>query len=126
MNNNEIILLDTNTVMYLIKGDETVYKLVDQRPVAINFITEIELLSWPFLTKELTKIIIDLISNVQYFDYSSRIKQTAISLRRKYKLKLGDAFIASTALEYNLPLLSADRHFQQVDEIQLIKFTPSI
>ncbi|MDB5193962.1 MAG: hypothetical protein JWQ96_3525 [Segetibacter sp.] len=39
--NNETLLLDTNTIMNLIKGDATVLQIVDKRPVAINFITEI-------------------------------------------------------------------------------------
>ena len=56
--------------MYLIKGDEKVLQLIDQKPVAINFITEIELLGWRLLTNEQKSIITDLIKDVQYYDYS--------------------------------------------------------
>ena len=66
MSKSETLLLDTNTIMYLIKGDQTVLNLLDKRPVAINFVTEIELLGWPSMTDELNKVIRDLISNVQY------------------------------------------------------------
>lgn len=126
MNDKETLLLDTNTVMYLIKGDENLLELLDQQPVAINFITEIELLCWPHMTRELNKVILSPISNVQYFDYNTRLKQSVISLRQKYKLKIADAFIAATAIEYNLPLVTADKHFQQIDEIRLIKIIPSL
>ena len=126
MNDKETLLLDTNTVMYLIKGDENLRELLDQQPVAINFITEIELLCWPHMTRELNKVILSLISNVQYFDYNTRLKQSVISLRQKYKLKIADSFIAATPIEYNLPLVTADKYFQQVDEIRLIKITPSL
>ena len=108
MNDKETLLLDTNTVMYLIKGDENLLELLDQQPVAINFITEIELLCWPHMTRELNKVILSLISNVQFFDYNTRLKQSDISLRQKYKLKIEDSFIAATAIEYNLPLVTAD------------------
>ncbi len=126
MNKTEILLLDTNTVMYLIKGDETVLQLVDQRVVAINFVVEIELLGWANLTRNEEKIIRDLITNVQYFDYSSRIKELTIALRQKYKLKLGDALIVATAIEHDLLLLSADNHFARVKEARLINFVPSL
>ena len=56
----------------------------------------------------------------------TRLKQAEISLRQKCKLKIEDAFIAATPIEYNLPLVTADKHFQQVDEIRLIKITPSL
>ena len=36
MNDKETLLLDTNTVMYLIKGDENLRELLDQQPVAIT------------------------------------------------------------------------------------------
>lgn len=123
--NNETLLLDTNSIMYLIKGDKTVLQLLDKRPVAINFITEIELFGWPNMTMELEQIIKAIISDAQYFDYSSRVKDLTIALRQKYRLKLGDAFIASTATEYDLPLVSADKGFSKVAELRLINFIPS-
>jgi len=101
MNKKETLLIDTNAVLYLIKGDENLLELLDQQPVAINFITEIELLTWPQMTRGLNKVIQSLILNVQYFDYSTRIKLAAITLRQKYKLKLADAVIGATAIEYN-------------------------
>lgn len=78
------------------------------------------------MTRELNKVILSLISTVQYFDYNTRLKQSVISLRQKYKLKIADAFIAATAIEYNLPIVTADKYVHQVDEIRLLKITPSL
>ena len=111
--------------MYLIKGDEKVLHLVDGKSVAINFITEIELLGWRSMPVEFQNIIIDIIKDVQYFDYSYRIKQRTINLRQKYNFKLGDAFIAATALEFDLILISADKIFSKVDDLRLINFSPT-
>lgn len=74
--------------MYLIKGDEKVLQLIDQKFVAINFIVEIELLGWKYMTAELEAIISDLIKDIHYFDYSYRVKQRTITLRQKYNFKL--------------------------------------
>lgn len=126
MSNKYTFLLDTNTVMYLIKGDEKVLQLIDQKAVAINFITEIELLGWRSMTNEIKIIITDLIKDVQYYDYSFRLKQRTIDLRQKYNFKLGDAFIAATALEFDLTLISADKIFYKIQDLRLINFSPSI
>src|SRR3954470_14950662 len=119
MSNANTLLLDTNTVMYLIKGDEKVLRLIDQKS-AVNFIVEIELLGWKSITSALEALILDLIKDVHYFDYSHRVKQRTITLRQKHNLKLGDAFIAATALEFDLTLVSADRIFSKIDDLRLI------
>jgi len=126
MSNPNTLLLDSNTIMYLIKGDEKVFQLVDRKPVAISFITEIELLGWKLMTPELQTVILDLIKDIHYFDYSHRVKQRTINLRQKYNFKLGDAFIAATALEFDLTLVSADRIFSKVEDLRLINFSPSV
>ena len=46
----------------------------------------------------------------------------SIELRIKYNLKLPDAIIAATASYLNLPLISADRAFGKINEIQSIRF----
>lgn len=126
MSDSSTFLLDSNTVMYLIKGDEKVLQLIDNKIVAINFIIEIELLGWRLMSPELQDIIQNLIKDVYYFDYSHRVKQRTISLRQKYKFKLADAFIAATALEFDLTLVSAGRIFSKIDDLRLINFIPSI
>ncbi len=126
MSDKDIFLLDTNTILYLIKGDENVLQLTEGKIVSLNFVTEIELLGWRLLTPELHDILLDLINNVQYFDYSYRIKQSTISLRQIYNLKLGDAFIAATALEHDLTLISANKSFAKVEELRLINFVPTL
>lgn len=126
MNNQPAFLLDTNTIMYLIKGDQKVLQLINQKIVAINFVVEIELLGWKNITPELENVILDLINDVHYFDYSYRVKQRTITLRKKYNFQLADAFIAATALEFDLTLVSADKIFSKIDDLRLINFTPTV
>lgn len=126
MSSELVYLQDTNTIMYLMKGDETVLRLIDQQQVSISFITEIELLGWPFMTPELERTIKNLIETVQYFDYSSRIKQGTVRLKQQYNLKIADAFIAATALQYHLALISADKVFSRVEELSFVNFIPTV
>ncbi len=40
-------------------------------------------------------------------------------LKRKYNIKLPDAIIASTCLTYKLPLVTADKGFSRILELDL-------
>jgi len=51
---------------------------------------------------------------------NAEIKAQTINLREKYKIKLPDAIIAATAITYELPLVSADQGFSQIEELDFI------
>jgi predicted nucleic acid-binding protein len=53
-------------------------------------------------------------------EMNAEIKNKAIQIKQKYKLKLPDAIIASTAILYNLPFISADSDFKNIKELNLI------
>lgn len=126
MNKINFYLLDTNCVLYLLKGEQDLTKLIDGNKIASNFIIEVELLGWQTITDNDKKLIEAFLEATYYFDYSTNIKTLAIQLRQKYNLKLADAFIAATALEYDLILVSADKMFAKVKELQFFHFTPSL
>jgi hypothetical protein len=112
--------------MYLLKGDQTLLPLIDKKTTALNFIIEIELLGWPKISADEINIIYDFIGYCYYYDYSQAIKNHTVELRKQYNLKLGDAFIAATALEFDLTLISADKSFAKVAGLNLINFVPSL
>jgi predicted nucleic acid-binding protein len=49
MNGNSL-LLDTNIILYLLNGDETLIPLLEEKNLFVSFITELELLSYKELT----------------------------------------------------------------------------
>lgn len=65
----------------------------------------------------------DLIQQFDIYQYNNLIKQSCINLRRKYSLKLPDAIIAATAFAYKIPLLTADKQFSQIEEIEVSLYT---
>jgi predicted nucleic acid-binding protein len=50
----------------------------------------------------------------------SPIKETAIELKQRYKTKLPDAVIASTALYLDIPLITFDKGFSKFEEINTL------
>ncbi|HCW09230.1 MAG TPA: VapC toxin family PIN domain ribonuclease [Cytophagales bacterium] len=115
------LLVDTNAVIYALRGVPYVTKLLDNQIINISFITEIELLSWPQLSEQEKGLIKKFIDSCRVIEYSSQLKDEVIEIRKKFKLKIADAFIAATAIQYDLPLVSADIAFDKIKGINFLK-----
>ncbi|MBK8292072.1 MAG: PIN domain-containing protein [Flammeovirgaceae bacterium] len=74
------------------------------------------------LTSEDRYLIRNFLDECILLELNTEIKKATIDLRIKYKLKLPDAIIAATANYYQLPLVSADKVFSKVREIETIRF----
>jgi predicted nucleic acid-binding protein len=118
------ILADSNVVIYTLQGLQHVRQLLDKRSVFISFITEVELLSFHKNTIQDIQHIGEFIKYSHILEYSIQIKNIAIDIRKKYRLNLPDAFIAASAIEYNLPLISADPVFAKISELTFSKIEP--
>lgn len=68
----------------------------------ISFINKIEVLGHPSADKNLR----DFINSANIIDINPDITERTIKLRANHSIKLPDAIIAATALEYNLVLLT--------------------
>ena len=118
------ILVDSNVVIYTLQGLSHVRKLLDKKIIFASFITEIELVSFHKNSSQDIQHIQRFFSYSHILEYSIPIKTIAIDIRRKYKLKLPDAFIAASAIEYDLPLISADPVFAKISELTFSKIEP--
>jgi predicted nucleic acid-binding protein len=121
MNGNNI-LLDTNIVLYLLNGEDTLIPLLEDKNLYLSFITQLELLSAKYLKPEDISKIKQFISECTIIDITSEIKENTITLRQSYSLKLPDCIIAATSLWLNMPLITADGDFKKVDSLDLIYF----
>ncbi|MEL6194700.1 MAG: PIN domain-containing protein, partial [Bacteroidota bacterium] len=61
-------------------------------------------------------------SVLNVINITPEIKDNTIKLRRGYNLKLPDAITGSTAYSLNLPLISADKLFSRVPELDFILY----
>lgn len=121
MNGNSLFL-DTNIVLYLLSGDKTITDFLDKKTIYISFITELEVLGFKELTKEQEQKIREFLAETTIIDINSEIKKLVIELRKKYRIKLPDLIIASTAAYLNLPLMTSDKQLNQIIEINILQY----
>lgn len=120
--NGSRLFVDTNILLYLISGDETVAELLNGKHVAISFVTELELLGYKNLSESDLKIIQELINEATVIDINAEIKRLVVLLRKNYKIKLPDALVVASALYSNLPLVTADKQLSQISELTLLLY----
>lgn len=116
------IFLDTNIILYLLGGDETIAELLNGKQFYISSITQLELLGYSDLNNKQEEIIKDLLHNCVILDINDEIKAKVIHLRKIWKLKLPDRIIIASSLYLNLPLITADEDFKKVKELNLILY----
>lgn len=112
-------IADTNFLVYVHEGNETILPFLNYN-FGLSFISEIELLGYKGITKNEETILKQLISDSFVIEWNSKIKEKTIDLRRKYSIKLPDAIIASTSLVYDIPLVSADKGYLKIKELDFI------
>ncbi len=120
--NGSRVLTDTNIVIYLLSGDETVAELLDEKTVYVSFVTELELLSYGGLTNEEEARIKDFLTQCVVVDINPSIKTDVIRLRKNHRIKLPDSIIIASALYLDIPVIAADKDFQKVNELQLVYY----
>jgi predicted nucleic acid-binding protein len=118
------ILLDTNIVLYLLNGDTVVQQYLQGKSFYVSFINELELLGYKDINEYEEKSIELFLEECAIIDVNSGIKEITKQLRRSYSLKLPDAIIAATAIFLGIPLLSADKHFERIDDLTFVRYEP--
>lgn len=112
-------IADTNFLIYIHEGNEIVESFLHYN-FGISVISEIELLGFKGISENEEKKLRELVSDCFYIDWNSKLKEKAIELRKKYTIKLPDAIIAATSIVYGIPLVSADKYFSKIEELDLI------
>ena len=89
-------------------------------------ISELELLSFHGITSEEENNIRLFLLNCKEISLTDEIKEKTIEIRKKYKTKLPDAIVAASAIVNNLPLITADKGFNQIEELNLKLIVPAM
>jgi len=110
------LLVDTNIILYALKGDEALTELIHDQNLYISFITRIELLSFPKIDPDGIALIERFLKQVPVIESNPVINADAIDLRRKSGLEVPDAIIAASARFTGSRLLTADKDFKKVEE----------
>lgn len=87
-------------------------------------ITELELLGYPDMEEAELAQVKAFLTSCTIESISDEIKSLYTHLRRRYRLKLGDAVAAATAIALDLPFMTADKDFEKVTELRLMRYSP--
>ena len=110
---------DTNCFIYLLQDNDVLNPFLDEG-WAFSFITEIELLSKKSLSSTEDAQVRGMLSTCYKVNHSQLLTDLTIKLKRENNVKLPDAIIAATAQMLNLPLITADKNFANIKDIDCI------
>ena len=113
-------LIDTNILIYIIKGNPKVEYFAKSEILAISYITEMEVLGKYQISEDEMQIIGNVLENCCVFEMDTQIKQYAINIKQHTRIKLPDAIVAATAIKNNIPLVTADEDFKRIANLDLV------
>lgn len=117
-----MILLDSNILIYLMqKEHEALRQWVLTIQPAYSLISKVEVLGYWNLSATQAQAIAAVLSPMREIALTTRQCEQAINLRQQRKMSLGDALIAATALDHDLPLATRNtKDFDWISGLQLI------
>ncbi|MDB5088919.1 MAG: type toxin-antitoxin system VapC family toxin [Mucilaginibacter sp.] len=118
------IFVDTNIILYLLDGSDTLEEILQGKDIYISFITELELISFKGITELQEKQITELLNDCSIIQMNKLIKEKYVELRKRHRLKLADAIIAASSIAFDMPLITADNDFKKINKLKLITYQP--
>lgn len=121
MNGNKF-LLDTNAVLYILGGDETLSDFLFEKELYISVITEMELLSYKNITAKEKHTIESFLKDFVIVNIDEKLKLNTIEVKKNSNMKLPDSIIAATAITLKLPLITSDKQFKTIGDLNLVYY----
>ena len=116
------MLLDTNVVIYSCQTDGGwLTQWTGHADAAIASVTRVEALGFVEISPAEESAIREYLGRCLAYPLDEGVIERAIRLRQQKKMKLGDAIIAATALEFGLPLVTRNvDDFKHVAGLRII------
>ncbi|MDR0546167.1 MAG: type II toxin-antitoxin system VapC family toxin [Dysgonamonadaceae bacterium] len=114
------LICDTNPLIYMLDGNMPLAKFLNNKQIYVSVITELELFGKQNLSSDDSIVIESLLYNCFITEINREIKQLYKQIKQNYTIKLPDAIIAATAIYLDIPLLTFDKGFRQISELQLL------
>ena len=125
MKNGVNLLIDSNILIYWLKGNLNTAQILSENIIHYSIITEIEVKGHTSLISEEQKIKFQKVLNRFHKIYLTEdIKEQAIEYKIQYNLKTPDTIIAAIARFLKLPLITGNKKLLQVKNIVTVLFTP--
>ncbi|GHT71257.1 ribonuclease VapC [Spirochaetia bacterium] len=123
------MLIDSDVMIWFYRGKERAQKTIFQNiPFKLSAVSYMEIIQGVRNKEELNKLKKDLKQwSTEIIQINETISKKAINLMEEYKLshglELGDAIIASTALEYDEPLITGNiKHYEYIPDVKILSF----
>jgi predicted nucleic acid-binding protein len=120
------ILVDTNIILYLLEGSDTLVEILQGKDIYLSFITELELIGYKGNSIRREEQIAALLSDCSIISMNNLIKEKYVEIRKRHHLKLADTVIAATAIAFDMPIITADKQFGTVNGLKLITYQHNI
>lgn len=116
------MLLDSNILIYFSKpGGEFLARWVGDPRAAVSIVSQIEALGFAGLVPVESEAIELALESLPSWPLTDATAKRAIALRRRRRMKLGDAIIAATALEYSVTLVTRNEDdFKNIPGLKFI------
>ena len=86
----------------------------------ISVITFIEFLSYPSITEAEKSFFLNILKRLEIQDVNYSLAMRAVAFRKMYRLKPGDSIVAAVAYNNGAALVSRDKDFKKIKEIEVI------
>lgn len=125
-------LLDTNTVVSLLRGHAELLNLVQEAEwLGVSIVTWLEFLAFPNLNQADAQLFNRFLGHVEVVNLTQddhKLLGTTVQLRQAHSLKLPDAIIVATALTQSATLVTADQRLLSLAgnlaRLEVRAFTP--
>ena len=114
------LLVDTNVFIRLFEGDAGVAEYLQGKHLFVSIITEMELLGFHGISETDKQFYRTVLDDCSLLELSQQIKEITISLKQQPEIRLPDAIIAATANYLGIPLLTFDKGFSKLSEIDVL------
>lgn len=119
------LVLDTNAINSLIRGNTPLDSTNKADFVEISIISFIEFLSFSNLSEKRSSLFEEISKEAEILNINKEdhiLINHIIQMRKDYRLKLPDAILAATAISNKSDLITNDKSFKKLQEITVITF----
>jgi len=110
---------DTNCFIYLLDENPLILPFASDS-WAFSYITEIELLCKKAISADEDLIIREMLNSCYKINHSQALSELVITIKRNNNIKLPDAIITASAQLLQLPLITADKGFAKLKDLDCI------
>jgi predicted nucleic acid-binding protein len=114
------LFVDTNILINLAEDKKGVDQYLEGNNLFVSIVTEIELLGWHKITPNQKNFFQKLLNDCTIIGLINPVKELAIELKQKHRIKLPDSLIAASAIHLDIPLLSQDQGFEKIKNLNLV------